>query len=75
VDGSESQQGVSIALSSDGNTALVGGQGDNASKGAAWVFMTLCAHGDVNGDGVSNVSDAFYYVNYLFAGGPAPMCY
>jgi uncharacterized protein (TIGR03437 family) len=30
-------QGVSVALSSDGNTALVGGQGDN-NIGAVWVF-------------------------------------
>jgi phosphodiesterase/alkaline phosphatase D-like protein len=27
-----------VALSADGNTALVGGYGDNASVGAAWVF-------------------------------------
>jgi hypothetical protein len=30
--------GRSVALSSDGNTALIGGPGDNASVGAAWVF-------------------------------------
>ena len=33
-----SQQGISVALSSDGNTALVGGYGDNSNAGAAWVF-------------------------------------
>jgi len=32
------QQGVSVALSSDGNTAIIGGIGDNGSAGAAWVF-------------------------------------
>jgi len=31
------EQGSSVALSSDGNTALVGGSGDN-NVGAAWVF-------------------------------------
>ena len=31
-------QGSSVALSADGNTALVGGPGDNLSTGAAWVF-------------------------------------
>lgn len=31
-------QGISVALSSDGNTAIVGGPGDNAKAGAAWVF-------------------------------------
>ena len=32
-------QGRSVALSADGNTALVGGLGDNAFLGAAWVFV------------------------------------
>jgi FG-GAP repeat len=32
-----SQQGLSVALSADGNTALVGGPGDGGT-GAAWVF-------------------------------------
>ena len=31
-------QGISVALSADGNTAIVGGQNDNTSVGAAWVF-------------------------------------
>jgi len=30
--------GASVALSSDGNTALVGGPGENAGVGAAWAF-------------------------------------
>jgi hypothetical protein len=34
-----SQQGVSVALSADGNTAMVGGQGDHANAGAVWVFI------------------------------------
>ena len=33
-----SQQGRSVALSADGNTALVGGSGDQANAGAVWVF-------------------------------------
>jgi hypothetical protein len=32
------EQGYSIALSADGNTAILGGPGDDASAGAAWVF-------------------------------------
>jgi antibiotic biosynthesis monooxygenase (ABM) superfamily enzyme len=31
-------QGVSVSLSADGNTALVGGTEDNSGTGAAWVF-------------------------------------
>ena len=30
--------GISVALSSDGNTALIGGDDDNKAVGAAWVF-------------------------------------
>ncbi len=32
------QQGVSVAISGDGNTAIVGGSSDNSSTGAAWVY-------------------------------------
>jgi hypothetical protein len=32
-------QGTAVALSGDGNTALVGGYGDNTDNGAAWVFV------------------------------------
>ena len=31
-------QGISVAVSADGNTALIGGRADNASVGASWVF-------------------------------------
>lgn len=31
-------QGTSVALSADGNTAIIGGPSDNSSVGAAWVF-------------------------------------
>jgi hypothetical protein len=37
--GTEVQQGLSVAISGDANTALVGGLGDNSSTGAAWVFV------------------------------------
>jgi hypothetical protein len=31
-------QGYSVTISGDGNTAIVGGSGDNSAAGAAWVF-------------------------------------
>lgn len=34
-----SYQGDSVALSADGNTAIVGGSGDSSDAGAAWVFV------------------------------------
>lgn len=32
-------QGISVSLSADGNTAIVGGYNDNANQGAAWIFI------------------------------------
>jgi hypothetical protein len=34
----DAAQGVSVSLSSDGNTAIVGGFQDSSGAGAAWVF-------------------------------------
>jgi FG-GAP repeat len=34
----EGRFGASVALSADGNTALIGGPGDDSATGAAWVF-------------------------------------
>jgi hypothetical protein len=34
-------QGTSVALSADGNTAIVGGMDDNCCRGAAWVFVRI----------------------------------
>jgi hypothetical protein len=33
-----SEQGISVAISADGNTAIVGGKYDNLGVGAAWIF-------------------------------------
>ena len=38
VVGANAQQGYSVSLSAAGNTAIVGGPGDNSDAGAAWVF-------------------------------------
>ncbi len=34
----EAEEGFSVALSADGNTAIVGGQADSSNVGAVWVF-------------------------------------
>jgi type IX secretion system substrate protein/fibronectin type III domain protein len=36
--GVSSFQGVSVSLSADGNTAIVGGQSDNSNIGAVWIY-------------------------------------
>jgi hypothetical protein len=41
--------------------------------GAGVIFVTTTpVNGDVNCDGIRNVSDAVYLINWIFAGGPAP---
>ena len=35
----DARQGASVALSSDGNSAIVGGFGDNDFAGAAWIYI------------------------------------
>jgi hypothetical protein len=37
------QEGISVALSGDGNTAIVGGWTDDTNVGAAWVFTRTAA--------------------------------
>jgi hypothetical protein len=58
----QSEQGNSVALSADGHsTAIIGGDLDNASFGAAWVFVAPArplrtnTH-DFNGDGASDIA-------------------
>lgn len=36
--GGNADQGFSVAISADGNTAIVGGPNDSSGVGAAWVF-------------------------------------
>jgi hypothetical protein len=38
------EQGSSVALSADGNTAIVGGMDDGAGVGAAWIFTRSGGH-------------------------------
>lgn len=43
--GGSPTQGSSVALSADGDTALVGGAGDNGEVGATWVFVRAAEPG------------------------------
>ena len=53
-------QGESVALSGDGNTALVGGPNDNGGIGAAWVF-TRDSNGNWTQDGNKLVGTGSVY--------------
>ena len=59
----ESEFGSSVALSSDGNTALIGGIGDNKEVGAAWVFTRSGSTWTQQGSkltGSGEISSAFF---------------
>jgi hypothetical protein len=77
----QSHQGFSVALSADGNTAIVGGYGDDSSAGAAWVYVrdgngvwtqqdklvgTGAVFGAAQGDSVALSADG----NTAIVGGP-----
>jgi hypothetical protein len=50
------EQGSHVALSADGNTAMLGGRGDNSGMGAAWVFIQPTAEDCKNGGWLNFVS-------------------
>jgi hypothetical protein len=58
-----SQQGWSVALSGDGNTAIVGGRSDNGGVGAAWVFTRTDGVWSQQGDKLvgTDVSGSEYF--------------
>ena len=56
----KADQGTSVSLSADGDTALVGGVADNNGVGAAWVFRAFPSPvsplPDMDGDGTSDLA-------------------
>jgi hypothetical protein len=50
------EQGSHVALSADGNTAMLGGRGDNSGMGAAWVFIQPTIEDCQNGGWLNFVS-------------------
>ena len=66
-------QGVQWGVAAN-QSELVTAQGSSAQQAIAWVRHNGNSYdrliGDTNGDGTVNVSDVFYTINTLFAGGP-----
>ena len=54
--GVQVNQGYSVSIASDGNTAIVGGIGDNGFIGAAWVFSSTIPTISVNGKNLTSSS-------------------
>jgi hypothetical protein len=59
----ESEQGGfgnAVALSADGNTALIGGHNDNAARGAAWVFTRIGETWTQQGPKLTETENGFF---------------
>ena len=67
------QEYGSIAASPGGKYVVAWQTVKDAASGYDIYGQRFCIGGDVNGDGQVNVSDVLYLINYLFAGGPAPI--
>lgn len=61
--------GFSCGTGYDQATGL--GSVDAAALVASW--SASAQHGDANGDGAVDISDVFYLINMIFAGGPGPV--
>jgi len=63
------------AVAADGFGFVVTWQGDDGAQRGIFArrYRTARVPGDVDGNGLVNVNDVFYLINFLFAGGPAPV--
>jgi hypothetical protein len=55
ITGPVAYQGSSVALSTDGRTAMVGGRADNSGMGAAWPYVAAATH-DFSSDGKADIA-------------------
>jgi hypothetical protein len=74
--GQGSSTNYKLMVSAGGQSSAIGsGSSTNYKLLAGYIGATFVQRGDANADGVVNIADVIYLVNYLFAGGlePCPM--
>lgn len=62
-----------MPVSSGGQSSAIGlSESDNYGVEAGFVYASHVNRGDLNADGIVNVGDVVYLVNYLYRGGSEP---
>jgi hypothetical protein len=62
-----------MAMAANGEFVVIFSSYDASSSGAFRKRYAALLSGDVDGNGVVDVADVFYLINFLFAGGPAQL--
>jgi hypothetical protein len=71
--GASESDDYSIPVNSGGQPSAIGiSDSDNWGMEAGYVMATRVTRGDLNADGIINVGDVVYLVNYLYRGGDEP---
>ncbi|NIN01751.1 MAG: hypothetical protein GTO24_27725 [candidate division Zixibacteria bacterium] len=76
--GTEGDVAVDVQQTSDGSYIVVGATGSHGAGSSDVYLLKISSslmptlRGDANGDGVINVSDVVYLINYVLKGGPTP---
>ena len=72
--GKSESNNFKMQISSGAQPSPIGKSQSTAFKiSAGYVHAAFVSHGDANGDGVVNIADAVYLINYLFIGGEPPI--
>ncbi|UCB52773.1 MAG: dockerin type I repeat-containing protein [Candidatus Zixiibacteriota bacterium] len=71
--GASESDNYGIPVNSGGQPSAIGlSDSDNWGMEAGYVMATRVVRGDLNADGIINVGDVVYLVNYLYRGGDEP---
>ncbi len=71
--GESESENYRIEVNSGGQPSAIGiSESNNYKVQAGYVHASFVMRGDANGDGVVDVGDVIYLINYLFTGTSAP---